>query len=123
MANVLKKLVILSIIVMLVAIGFSAMTMNVSAGNVDKITPSKGKAGRSVVIHGSGFGGGGVQVNFGDNPADKIEVKNDKNVKVTVPLKDVTDPDPIVFVYVWINGIPVPGEHTFEYVDKGQPLK
>ena len=100
----------------MVLLAVAVIPTNASATGpaVDRITPSKGKAGNPAVIHGSDLRGNTVVVKFGEDEVKDVKVLNPKTIKVTIPERDVTDPGPI-FITVWLDGIPIPNELLFEY--------
>lgn len=112
----MRKIAALGIALLMIMLAIAVIPINASAAGptVDKITPSKGKAGNPAVIHGKDLRGNVIVVKFGDVPAKEVKVVNPKIIKVTIPEKDATDPDPI-FVTVEIDGIPIPEELWFEY--------
>jgi hypothetical protein len=115
----LKKLSFyLFIISMIVLIVCAAIPINSTSASVRKVTPWKGNSGRIVSIHGSGFSSGDVVVKFGKAESPYVNAINDKNVKVAVPEKDVTDPNPVE-VTVYIDGILIPSDMEFYYWSKG----
>ena len=104
-------------IIMMLAAGVLAEPAK--AATVDKITPSKGKVGRTVVVHGSGFKAGPVTVKFGQSPAEGVKTLDDKKIKVIVPEKNVLDPNPVK-VTVTVAGVPALGDAEFLYHAPGQ---
>jgi hypothetical protein len=108
----------LFVIFILLLILFAVIPMNTTAPSAKKVTPWKGNTGKSVTIHGSGFKSGEVTVKFGQAQVEYIKIVNDKNIKVTVPEKDATDPDNVK-VTVYIDGILIPGDLWFYYWPKG----
>lgn len=111
----MRRMLTMGVVLVLLLMILAVAPANAAAANVGKITPSKGKAGRSVVIHGSGLKGQTVEVKFGDVPGSDVRARNGKTIKVTVPEKDATDPDPIVLVTVIVDGITAEGDLIFEY--------
>jgi hypothetical protein len=61
------------------------------------------------------LGGNVIVVKFGDAQAGNARNAG-RVIKCTIPEKDPNGSDR-VFVSVWIDGIPVPGEPIFEYKD------
>ncbi len=90
-----------------------------TGATVKGITPRRGQAGKVAIVHGEALRGNSVKVTFGSVPATDVEVPNDRTVRVRVPEKDPSDPDPVVMVTVYVDGIPAEGELFFEYFEPG----
>ncbi len=118
----MRRLIVIGLVLALVSVVFVAVPMNVGAATVDQITPSKGKVGKTAVIHGSELKGGTVVVKFGKSVAQDVTVLNDRTVKVTVPNRDALDPNPVK-VTVTVDGVPAMGDLEFYYDPPGpEPL-
>lgn len=102
----------------LIAMAFAALPVEVNAPSTEKITPSKGKVGQTVVIHGSGLKSASTAVKFGSSPASNVEAVNNKTVKLTVPNRNALDPNPVQ-VTVTVDGVPAAGDLLFFYDPPG----
>jgi len=95
--------------------GFAGISVT---GTVDNITPSKGIVGKPLIIHGSGFEEGPINVLFGTSPAAIDSVPNDNTIQVTIPENKTLDENRFT-VHVVVGG-KIVGEKVFEY-DTGRP--
>ncbi|UCH89055.1 MAG: IPT/TIG domain-containing protein [Thermoplasmata archaeon] len=111
----MRKLTTVGLVLIMLILVCVAIPMNASAASITKITPDKGKAGRTTIIHGVELEGNTVHVRFGQSEMVMGELLNFKTIKVTVPEKNPTDPEEVP-VFVWIDKRPVPGIIWFEYI-------
>lgn len=109
----MRKALAVGMALALVTVAFVAIPMKVNAPNITQITPSKGMVGKPTIIHGSQLKGNTVTVRFGEAEARDVKSLNDKAIKVTIPVKNALDPDPLM-VTVTVDGVSA-GEIPFSY--------
>ena len=114
----MRKAIAVGIVLALASMILAAVPMKVSASSVTRITPSKGKVGNTAVIHGSELTGSSVVVKFGQSEAQDVKPLNDKAIKVTIPNRHATDPNPVK-VTVTIDGASATGDLEFLYDPPG----